>query len=236
MRLSVLLCLLLSAATVHAGTPLPDGPHVVVSAEGKVEAPPDQVRISLTVEATAETPAQAKATADAAVNGFLEVLRRHRVATSDVSASELRLAQSFDYGERGQRTPTGHAASRSVEARIRDVDGFNAIIDEGLAAGMTRIDSVNFESASAVGLRAEARRQAAAHSRERAEELARAYGARLGSIYSINSVGSAVASQYGAGLDRVTVTGAAAAAAPARYLQPTIAFSEKVNVVFRLDP
>lgn len=235
--LSVLLPVLLASAGIaHAGTPLPDGPHVVVPGEGRVEAVPDQVRISLTVEVRDATPAGAKAAADQAVNGFLEVLRRHRVATADVSASELRVGQAFDYDERGRRTAAGHEASRSVEARLRDVEGFNAILDAGLAAGMTRIDSVRFESSRADALRMEARSQAAAQSRERAEALARAYGAGLGTIYSINSVGSAMANQYGASLDRITVTGSRASAPPPQYLQPAIEFTERVNVVFRLQP
>ena len=231
------LSLLLSAPLMaQSGTPLPDGPHVVVPGEGKVEIAPDRARIRLSVEAKAATPAEAKATADAAVNAFLDVLRRHRVPPADVSASELRLAQAFDYDDRGRRTPAGHEANRSVEARVRDVEGFNAIVDAGLAAGMTRIDGITFESSRADALRVEARNQAAADSRQRAEELARGFGARLGAVYSINSVGSDMGNRYGAQLDRITVTGSVAAPPPGRYLQPTIEFNERVQVGFRLQP
>lgn len=231
------LLLFTAPLAVQAGTPLPDGPHVVVSGEGSTSAAPDQVRIKLSVEARSPQPAQAKAAVDQAVNGFLDVLKQHRVATDDVQASALSLYEDFEYDERGRRTPSGHRASRSVDVRLRKVDGFNSVMDEGLAAGMTRIDSVSFESSRADALRMQARSQAAAQSRERAEELARAYGARLGPVYSINSVGSGIDSQYGAGLDRITVTGSRAPAAPpAQYLQPTIEFSERVQVVFQLQP
>lgn len=234
---TVAAALLLSAALqASAGTPLPDAPHVVVSGEGSVSAAPDQVRIKLSVEARSPQPAQAKATVDRAVNGFLDVLKRHGVATDDVQASALSLTEDFEYDERGRRTPQGHLATRSVDVRLRRVDGFNAVLDEGLAAGMTRIDGISFESGRADALRMQARSQAATQSRERAEELARAYGARLGPVYSINSVGSGMASQYGASLDRITVTGSSVPAPPARYLQPSIEFNERVQVVFRLQP
>ena len=51
MRLLVLFALvaMLHGAPAHAGTPLPDGPHVVATGEGRSRAKPDSARTSLAV-------------------------------------------------------------------------------------------------------------------------------------------------------------------------------------------
>lgn len=236
----LLLVLAMLAAPVAAqsgGTPLPASPHVVVSGDAKVNAAPDMVLIRLAVEANNSSPGRAKSQVDEAVNRYLDVLKRHGVPTTEVTASQLTLNEDFDYDSRDRRVSRGHLAERTVSARVQSVESFNAIIDEGLAAGMTSIEGVTFQSSQADALRTEARAQAAAVSRERAQELATAFGARLGPVYSINSVGSGIASQYGE-LDRVTVTGSRRGAPPrqAVYLQPTIEFNERVQVVFELLP
>ena len=46
--------------TAQAGTPLPDGPHLVVPGEATVHAAPDRVRIALSVTARAARPDAAK--------------------------------------------------------------------------------------------------------------------------------------------------------------------------------
>ncbi len=232
-RTFLALAMALTMPLAFAGTPLPDGPHVVVPGEGEVSIAPDRVVLKLSVAATDADPAQAKRRVDDAVSRYLEVLERHKVPVADVTASSLRLDEQVERDDDGRPVSRGHRAVREVSARVSDVAGFNRIIDEGLAAGMQSIDDIRFESSRADTLRIEARRRAAAASRMRAEQLAEAYGARLGRIYSINSVNSGLMPAYGGGLDRIEVSGSRL---PARYLQPKIEFSERVQVVFELLP
>lgn len=222
----------LLAMPVFAGTPLPDGPHVVVPGEGTVNVAPDGVVLRLSVQADHAEPAAAKRQVDDAVNGYLAVLERHRVPSEGVTASSLQLAEHIDHDDNGRRIARGYRASRDVTARLQGVDDFNAVIDAALAAGMTRIEEIRFVSSRADQLRVQARQRAAEASRQRGEELAQAYGARLGRIYSINSLNSGLTPGYG-GLDRVEVAGSRM---PARYLQPSIEFNERVQVVFELIP
>lgn len=238
MRMIAMAGLLAVAGAVNAGTPLPDGPHVVTSGEGKVSVAPDMVRIVLSVSKRDPVAANAKRAVDAAVNGYLEVLKRNRIAETDVSASAISVNEDYDW-ENDRKVSRGFRGSRNVSVQLRDVSKLNALMDSGLAAGMNRIDSVNFESSREDALRQEARRKAAAQSRERATELAVAYGATLGRIYSINSVGSSMVNRYGRELGTVTVTATALNApgvvSTGQYLAPTIEFNENVQVVFDLQ-
>ncbi len=236
MRAMWMFGLLAFAGMANAGTPLPDGPHIVVSGEGKVSVAPDMARIVLSVTKRDPVAANAKQAVDAAVNGYLAVLKRNGISPEDVSASAISVSEDFEW-KNDRKVSRGFRGARKVSVRLRDVSKLNDLMDGGLVAGMNEIDSVNFESSRENALRQEARSKAAAQSRERATELAAAYGATLGRIYSINSVGSSLASRYGRELDTVTVTALNAPGAvvsTGRYIAPTIEFNEKVQVVFDL--
>lgn len=227
----------MSIQPARAGTPLPDAPHVVANGEGRVSAKPDSAQVSLSVSARDADAAVVKRRVDDAVNGFLAALKQRSISTDDVSASALAINEDVEY-EDGKRISRGFRGQRSVQVRIRDIASINAIINEGLAAGMNGVDSVSFKSLREDALRQQAREAAATQSRERASALAAAYGARLGRVYSINSVNSNIMNRYGASLDRVVVTGsrAPAPAAPGQYIEPSIEFNEGVDVVFEIIP
>lgn len=227
----------MSIQPARAGTPLPDAPHVVANGEGRVSAKPDSAQVSLSVSARDADAAVVKRRVDDAVNGFLAALKQRSISTDDVSASALAINEDVEY-EDGKRISRGFRGQRSVQVRVRDIASINAIINEGLAAGMNGVDSVSFKSLREDALRQQAREAAAAQSRERASALAAAYGARLGRVYSINSVNSNIMNRYGASLDRVVVTGsrAPAPAAPGQYIKPSIEFNEGVDVVFEIIP
>ncbi|MGY0505647.1 SIMPL domain-containing protein [Luteimonas sp. e5] len=233
-----LLAAALSMPGVKAGTPLPDGPHVVASGEGRVTVAPDMAELSVSVDVNAPTAAAAKQAADAAVGRFLAVLGAQGVADADVEASELMLEEDVEVSDAGQRVSNGFGASRRVEVKLRDLSKFNAVLDGALAAGMNRFGTTRFASQRRDALRAEARAKAARNARERAGELAAGFGARLGSVYSIDSLGSGTGSRYrGQTLDRIEVTGSAIdTPEPARYLKPEIEFVESVSAVFSLQP
>lgn len=227
----------MSIQPARAGTPLPDAPHVVANGEGRVSAKPDSAQVSLSVSARDADAAVVKRRVDDAVNGFLAALKQRSISTDDVSASALAINEDVEY-EDGKRISRGFRGQRSVQVRVRDIASINAIINEGLAAGMNGVDSVSFKSLREDALRQQAREAAAAQSRERASALAAAYGARLCRVYSINSVNSNIMNRYGASLDRVVVSGsrAPAPAAPGQYIEPSIEFNEGVDVVFEIIP
>ncbi|RPE80198.1 hypothetical protein EDC50_2030 [Vulcaniibacterium tengchongense] len=219
-----------------AGTPLPDAPHVVASGTGEVKATPDTARVSLDFRHRADAPLPAKQRVDAGVNRLLEALPTFAIAEKDVRASNLLANEEFDFVD-GRRVPNGYAASRNVDVLLRDVGRLNALLDTALAAGAT-VGGVSYESSRAEQLRAEAKRRAVADARQEAAELARVFQAGLGPVYSINSLNSQLETYVVAEpspLHAVTVSGSRAAAAPGRYLQPTVEYRESVRAVFELQ-
>lgn len=231
----VLLCVLLCAClSAVAGTPLPDGPHVVVSGEGKVTAVPDVALITLRAAHRDTNPAVAKRRVDQSVEALLALAPDFGIAPEAVTAGSLDISDDSEYDD-GPRKPVQYQASRRVDIRFDQLARLGALLDAAVGAGMQEVDSITFESSRKDVLLLQARDKAVAGARESAAGLARAFGAKAGAVYSINSVSSGLASGYGASLDRIEVTGSRrATGSPGRYLQPEVHYTERVSVVFEL--
>lgn len=229
---AALLCAgLMTTVGARAGTPLPDGPHVVVSGEGKVTATPDVALITLRAAYRDSDPAVAKRRVDQSVEALLALVPEYGVSPQAVTAASLDLSDDSDY-EDSPRKPVQYRASRRVDIRFDQLPRLGALLDAAVAAGMQEVDSITFESSRKDALLLQARDKAVTDARESAAGLARAFGARVGSVYSINSVNSALASGYGGSLDRIEVTGSRRTTS--RYVQPEVHYTERVSVVFEL--
>jgi uncharacterized protein YggE len=187
MRLLVAL-LLLACMEAYAGTPLPDGPHVVVKGEAKVSVKPDSVRIRFDFEHHAPLPLPAKRAVDEAVNLLLAKTAAYGIDEADISASDLDTSEDVTHTDDGKRVSNGFVAGRSVTVVLKHVDRLDALLDDALAAGARRIGEVSFESTEAEALRERARREAIDEAKARAANIAGAFDALLGPVYSIDSI------------------------------------------------
>lgn len=232
MRALLLIGLLLSAPCL-AGTALPDAPHVVTNGEGKATAKPDLARVTLSAQYRNANAATAKQSVDRGVDGFLKLAPGFGLTPEDITASDVSVSEDIQYDDHDRRTSNGFVANRDVKVKLRDLEKLSALLDAALAAGLTEIENVAFESTREPELRREARDKAIADAREKASGLATAFGGALGPVYSINSVRSDIDHGYGGTtLDRVEVTGSRIQRSA--YLQPTVEYAERVSAVFEL--
>lgn len=230
---ALLLTGLLMAAPCLAGTALPDAPHVVTNGEGKATAKPDLARITLSAQYRNANAATAKQSVDRGVEAFLDLAPQFGLKPDDITASDVSVSEDVEYDDRDRRTSNGFVANREIRVKLRSLDKLGALLDTALAAGITEIENVAFESSREPELRREARDKAIADAREKASGLATAFGGALGPVYSINSIRSGVDDGYGSTtLDRVVVTGSRIQRSA--YLQPTVEYAERVSAVFEL--
>lgn len=233
MRLIAGSALLLVSLASLAGTPLPDGPHIVVSGQGKISTKPDSARVVLDFTHRAPQPLPAKTVVDREVNALLDSTTTFGIAVDDIRASDLSLEEDVDYDDNERRISSGYVADRSVTVVLKDLERFNEFLDMALRLGADDVSGVTFESTRADALRTQAKREAVADARRKGEEMADAFGARLGQVYSIGSVNSRFADAWGAStLDRIQVTGSRIERG--RYLQASVEYTESVDVVFEL--
>ncbi|MCZ2826168.1 MULTISPECIES: SIMPL domain-containing protein [unclassified Modestobacter] len=165
-----------------AGPP-PDA-AVQVEGVGTATGTPDVLRVTVGVEATAETVQEALDQADAAVLRVFEALRAEEVPERDVQTVGLSIDQA--YAEDG-REPTGYTARQDLGVTLRDVqeagETIGALVDAGGDAA--RLRGVSYALEDDAGLEAEARAEALAAARQKAEHYAELTGRELGEVVEI---------------------------------------------------
>jgi uncharacterized protein YggE len=152
-----------------------------------VKSMPDLVRARFRVVRVEQTPSASFAAAGGAVRAVRQTLRRHAVPDSAVERSRLDLSSSWSgYGP--ERTFLGYQCQASFAVESRELDSVQQLLVDLVAAGVNEIEAVEFDVVGKGDMRAEARRQAVAAARRKAELYADAAGIRLGAVVHVEDV------------------------------------------------
>jgi len=162
---------------------------ITVRGVGRVRRSPDEATLSVSVERTAPTAAEAQAGTSQQMRDVMTALSARGIDASDLSTEAISLEPTYDYRESGARL-TGYRASQALSLRLRRLDELGPTIDAAVASGATGISGVTLGIADARSAEEEARGLAVADARHRAEGLATAAGVTLGSLVNL-SEGSA---------------------------------------------
>ncbi|MET0145428.1 MAG: SIMPL domain-containing protein [Ilumatobacteraceae bacterium] len=157
---------------------------ITVSGHGTVQVVPDVADIATGVQAQAETAGEAMDTVGAASQRLIDTLKGLGLADEDIQTSGLSLYPS--YGRDGTAI-TGYQASTNVNATIRDVGRVGEVLDalKGLVGEQLTLGGISFSYDDPEAVLAEARTNAVANARTRAEQYADAAGVELGPIVRI---------------------------------------------------
>ena len=161
---------------------------VVVYGAASVKARPDLVRVRFKVVRLEQTPSDSFAAANSAVSAVRQSLRDHGVADAAVERSGLTLTSTWDYAR--DRKFLGYQCQASFTVESGDLDGAQQLIIDLVGAGANEIEGVAFDVRAKADLRAEARRQAVAAARRKADLYAEAAGVRVGAVLHIDDVDS----------------------------------------------
>ena len=207
---------------ITGATTAPSG--ISVSGVGRATGTPDTLRVNLSLSVTGATVTDALATANAKTAAVQKSLRDSGVAAKDLQTTGLSVQPSYTSGKGGQPIVRGYQVQESMTAALRNLKTAGAAISAAAKAGgqATRIDGISLDLED-TGLITNARANAFAEARAKAEQYARAAGVSLGRVVSIQeTVQTSVPQPYAY----------AAAAAPARDLQavPVQAGSQELSV------
>jgi uncharacterized protein YggE len=159
----------------------------VVRGEGTATGVPDQIRISLAANATADDVSAALAETNRAAHRVLRTLREHDVDRRDVQTTGLSLHPVYDYSDEGPPQITGYAASQRFSVLLRDLRTGGAAIGAAVTAGgdAVRLSGVRLQIGDEAALLREARAAAFADARAKAEQYAAASGRELGEVVTV---------------------------------------------------
>jgi len=157
---------------------------ISVRGVGRVRRAPDEAALSVSVERSALTAAEAQAGASERMRKVMSVLSGRGIDPSDLSTETISLEPTYDYRESGARL-TGYRASQILALRLRRLDELGPTIDAAVAAGASGISGVTLGIADSRSAEDEARGLAVADARHRAEILASAVGVTLGPLVEL---------------------------------------------------
>ncbi|MDQ3492044.1 MAG: SIMPL domain-containing protein [Chloroflexota bacterium] len=158
---------------------------ITVRGVGRVRRRPDQATLSVSVERTAPTAAEAQAGTSQQMRDVMTALSGRGIDAADLSTEAISLEPTYDYRESGARL-TGYRASQALGLRLRRLDELGPTVDAAVASGATGISGVTLGIADARSAEEEARGLAVADARHRAEGLATAAGVTLGSLVTLS--------------------------------------------------
>jgi uncharacterized protein YggE len=200
---------------------------ITMSGEGEVTAPPDMATLTAGVTSEAATAAAALSANSAKMQAVFAALKKAGVADRDMQTANFNVSPQMTGPNNEQaRHITGYQVSNQVRVRLDDVGKLGGALDALVSAGANQIYGVNFSIKNDSALLAQARAQAVTDARTKAETYAKAAGATLGAILSIDENGVASPRPVFA-MEQVMVT--ASRAAPTAVGESTISASVAIT-------
>jgi uncharacterized protein YggE len=198
---------------------------ISVTGEATVSVAPDLAQIEAGVTSDAKTAREASDANNAAMGKVLLALKGTGIEEKDFQTSRLSLQpQSAPNRTTGPSAIVGYRASNRVTVRLREVSKVAGVIDTLVAAGANDIGGINFMVSNASKLLDDARGQAVADARRKAEIYAKAAGVTLGAPISISEEGAP-----GPMLYRKMAAPMAASAAPVAQGEETLQVNVSVS-------
>lgn len=216
MKKLLILAMLATAAPTMAQTlptaaisPLgPNSALLSLSAEGRSRRTPDVAQFSAGVVTQGRTAAEAMAANSRRMDSVIAALRRAGIAERDIQTSAISLQPRYNNPERDAelrarvaREPyvplpnpdppriIGYEARNSVQVQVGQLAEMGKVIDALVSVGANEINGPNFTLDEPKTAQDEARVEAIATGRQRAELYARAAGMRVVRILSISEGG-----------------------------------------------
>ena len=187
---------------------------ITVEGVGEIQAVPDIGSFFFSVEAEGDTADVAQAASATKINEILAYLREQGVEDKDIKTANYNLYPRYVYEDRvcpvgsycppGDQRQDGFTVNQTVTVKVRETSEAGALVAGVGERGATNISGLEFTIDDEDALRAEARDQAIADARDKAEKLADSLDVRLARIISFyeNDYGYPIA--YGRGGDAVS--------------------------------
>jgi uncharacterized protein YggE len=177
----------------------PNSALLSVSAEGQSRRSPDLALFSAGVVTQADTAAEALAANSRRMERVVAALKQAGIADRDIQTSAISLQPRYTNPEPprpydGVQKPeapriVGYEAHNNVQVRVRRLDRMGRIIDTLVSEGANQVNGPSFTLDEPSAALDEARTEAVANARKRAELYASAAGMRVERILTISEGG-----------------------------------------------
>ena len=165
------------------------GTRLDVTATGEVTRVPDVAIITAGVVSRSATATGALQDASARMAKVLAALKRAGVADRDIQTSNVSLNPEYRYPQNESPQLTGYTATNQLTIRFRDIAASGKILDALVSQGANQINGPSLTIDKPEAALDEARANAVAIGRARAEAYARSLGLRVVRIVAVSESG-----------------------------------------------
>jgi hypothetical protein len=157
----------------------------VVSGQGTVSTAPDKATVSLGVNTTGATAEEALQANAAQMDAVLKALAAAGIEDKDIQTQNMNVNKHVENRGTKQET-TNYVANQQLSVVIHDVTKVGSVIDSAVKAGANDVGGIEFGLTDAATSKNAAFKEAVAVARAKAETLAAAAGASVGSVVRID--------------------------------------------------
>lgn len=188
MALGIAAAMALPATAYAQQAPLQ--PRIVVTGEGEAAVAPDMAVLSLSVMREAKTAREALDANNAATAAVIEAIKQLGVANRDLQTAGLQIMPRYNFTNNPDGTQVADLVAYQVvntlSVRVREIGKTGEILDKAVSLGVNQGGNISFTNDDPSATITEARRNAVAEAKAKAETLADAAGVSLGRILEIS--------------------------------------------------
>jgi uncharacterized protein YggE len=184
MRVSAVAALVLATGLLAFADEKPGPRLITVTGEAEISVAPDEVLFDVTVQTINKDLRQAKSQTDERLKKLMELTRKYKIAPQDVQTDYIKLEPVYRNGDQ-TRLFVGYSVRKDLVFKLRDVTQAEGLLSEVFESGITRINSIHFQTSQLRMFRDQARAQAIKAAQEKAVALTREIGQTIGKAYSI---------------------------------------------------
>ncbi len=167
---------------------------ISMTGHGEVRAVPDTAMISLGVSSYAKTAREALTENTKAMGALMSVLEKAGIEKRDITTSNFNIGPRYENTSNDGSTPPkvgGYDVTNTVTVTVRKIDSLGEILDQSVSAGSNQVYGISFSVTDADKKLDDARRDALADARHKADLYAAAGGFAIGQVVSVNEGGYA---------------------------------------------
>jgi len=194
------------------------GPIMVVTGTGQVDAQPDRAKITLAVVSSGQHLEQLQEQNSRTVNQVVTSLLKQGLQRSQIETSSFSVWPQYSYGRSSEGQPPqiiGYQVRNQITVTLHDPQTTGSIIDTALKAGANEVQNLSYYLSDSSSVQAMELSQACINANKKANAIARALGLKIGAVISVKESSSTAEIYPVRMLDSVMVSGEAVPIQPA---------------------
>src|ERR1700693_5474056 len=185
MKFAIVLAVSLCSQYVYAQVSTPRPPFVQAVGQGSVSVQLSRPKTDLSVVTTATTPQNAAAQNATQVSALIAALQTLLGSTGNIQTIGYSLSPNYNYPPGANPVLTGYTASNTIEVSASDLSMVGTIIDTGVRAGATNVQSLQFTLQNPDPVLQQALKLATTQAKAHADAMASGVGMHSGAVRSI---------------------------------------------------